>query len=209
MQTNYRDLTYECCYKDLPIQANLERPARKDILGKIHAVIDNHTARQSKSFFMMLTLSYPVNGRYPTDNRAMEVFLKDFKASLERMGGVNLAPSYVWVRENSPESVSPFPRHHYHLILLLDGQKTCRPHKHVDLARRYWAKALNIDSANGLVHYHKSHNGMSGIMMMRNNEQFHSQLMECFRMASYVAKAYSKGTPAGVRDFGGSNVSHR
>lgn len=98
-------------------------------------------------------------------------------------------PRVIWVREKHEES----PHHHYHCLVLANGnikKSTYDIHKR---AERQWANALQINNALGLVD-HCNHAKPASIMINRNSEKFNDQVHAAHEQASYLAKTRGKET---------------
>lgn len=181
-----------------------------NILDAIDQRFDCMISRHSKVFFAMFALKYPSGAysTYPKDNSLVSRFMEAFIRYCRRKG---LDPQYVWVREESKtEQV------HYHCILLFNGnliQNGFGIHKK---ATELWARCLNIENGDGLVHSHFSKNAYSdyfnkekyrGKKIIRTDPQFEQIYGKSLEAASYLAKCYSKGNaPPYVNEFGCSRI---
>ena len=74
---------------------------------------------------------------HPKGNEIFSDFQANFMKNLSRQG---LKPQYIAVREQSREK-----HQHYHVALLLDGQKTQSIHNHIQTAERLWDSALGLE----------------------------------------------------------------
>ena len=114
--------------------------------------------------------------------------------NLSRQG---LKPQYIAVREQSREK-----HQHYHVALLLDGQKTQSIHNHIKTAERLWDSALGLEpreNGYGLVDdCTTSRTGdkqVNGVMLRPDDPDMEEKKDDCFRRASYLAKTSTKGNP--------------
>ena len=177
-----------------------------DILQKIIERLDAALSVHSQVLQVMLTVRFPSSIQPSDDNSCFQYFVEVYRRSLMSQG---YDPSYVWTRERTPVA----DRHHYHLVLFLDGNKV-RYMADLREANRYWQHALEIGygyrgSADGLIHLHNAaFNGVNmnnGICLHRNN---HALRDECIRRAAYIAKTYSKApdSPYRTRSYGCSQL---
>ena len=178
---------------------------RTVILDKIWGLLDYMTKHHGKVFFTMFELNYPANslGMYPEDNDA----ISKFSEALMRHYGQDRRgydPKYLWVRERSSSN-----QYHYHMIVLLDGNKCRNAHGIHEKAIELWGLRLGRD-ANGLVQLCRSHvhdNGYGGVQLIRNSPDYQQVFDHCFQCGSYFAKAYSKGFSAAyVNEYGCSRL---
>jgi len=164
----------------------------QEILQSINKLLTTMTNKHNKVLFVRFDITYPQEGLYPNDNKLLSRFIEALKVHCKRK---NLDPHYLWVRE---QASSDHP--HYHVILLLNGNKTQNPRGIFNKASELWGNCLDVD-ASGLVHYG------TYLMIKRNTPEFNQTFQDCFSHASYLAKAYSKGSaPQGVREMGMSNI---
>ena len=172
--------------------------SHSEILQRIYERLNHMTQKHSQVYVLVLVVLYPSDHYECLDNSSFSRFLADFMRSLSKYD-----PSYVWVREECPESPGRF---HFHLILMLDGNETQRSQKHLHSALYYWAKALTIQDATGLVHLCEPQSQLSfnneGFKLVRNSPSFNDTFRETFHYLSYVAKTASKTPMEGVRTFG-------
>ena len=151
--------------------------------------------KHNKVLPIRLDLTYPQYSDYPNDKVLLSRFIESLILHCKRKG---LDPHYLWVREQASSK-----NHHYHVILLLNGNKIQNPHGVYNKATELWGKGLNTDAA-GLVHYG------THIMIRRNAPDFEQTYHDALSLASYLAKAYSKGNaPKGAREMGMSNLKNR
>ena len=126
--------------------------------------------------------------------------------NLSRKG---LKPQYVAVREQSKEK-----HQHYHVALLLDGQKTQSIHNHIQTAERLWDLTLGLpekENGYGLIDdCTTNRNGdkqENGVMLRYDDPWRYDKKESCFRRASYLAKTTTKSnTPKGQRELFSSRI---
>ena len=112
--------------------------------------------------------------------------------NLSRQG---LKPQYIAVREQSTEK-----HQHYHVALLLDGQKTQSIYNHIKTAERLWDNALGLEPREGgyglIDDCTTSRTGetqINGVMLRPDDPDMEKKKEDCFRRASYLAKTNTKG----------------
>lgn len=162
----------------------------QEIIDSINKLLNTMIAKHNKVFFVRFDLTYPQHGNYPNDNQHLSKFTEGLIRHLNRK---KYDPKYLWVREQS-SSIN----HHYHFIMLLNGNKTQNPYGLFEKAQSLWGQRLNVDGS-GLVHFGECR------MIRRSSPEYKSSLQECMDLASYLAKVYSKGNVAPrVRQMGKS-----
>jgi hypothetical protein len=120
----------------------------------------------------------------------------------------DLKPQYVAVREQENGN----DHHHYHVAMILDGQKTQNEYGHLKKAEQLWTHELGVDCSDnanqGLVDFCQKdkYSGFpmeNGVMLGRvtiYDQLYHKKWKECYRRASYLAKENQKNTPIGQRE---------
>lgn len=191
-------------YHDLPVLADSDHALRTDILAGLELMFSHAMNSRSKNFFIRFDLHLPANLRYPNPERAFAKFQNSYFRNLRNAG---LDPYYVWCREQSAGALNP----HVHFALLLNGQKTQNIHDHLVEATRFWALALGIKDALGLVNWctQSAAGGTqeNGIMIRQDHDDWQAVYARCFEWASYLAKTATKGNaPRGAREWGCSQV---
>ena len=133
-------------------------------------------------------------GMYLDDNKTFRDFQANFMKNLSRQG---LKPQYIAVREQSREK-----HQHYHVALLLDGQKTQSIHNHIKTAERLWDSALGLEpreNGYGLIDdcttSRTGEKQINGVMLRPDDPDMEEKKDDCFRRASYLAKTSTKGNP--------------
>ena len=129
--------TLDSHYDNYSIMTDRERglSCNTEILREIERQFDYAENSKSKVFFMRYDVRIP-EGMYIEDNKTFRDFQANFMKNLSRQG---LKPQYIAVREQSREK-----HQHYHVALLLDGQKTQSIHNHIQTAERLWDSALGL-----------------------------------------------------------------
>ena len=163
----------------------------KKILHEIERQFEYAEQQKSKVFFMRYDIRFP-EGYDHADNSVFRAFQAKFMKNLSRHG---LAPQYIAVREQSREK-----HQHYHVALLLDGQKTRNIHNHIRTAERLWDGTLGLperENGYGLIDdCTRGRDGavqVNGVLLRRDDPEYEARKDDCFRRASYLAKTNTKG----------------
>lgn len=186
--------TYESTYNNHPIMTNPEKQqgGNELILEKIDQMLTHATQQHNKVFFMRMDLRFPQGSSCPGDNAMFSSFQEAYMRHLRRH---DLDPQYVAVRECSTGK-----HQHYHMALVLDGNKTQSIYNHIQAAERLWGAAVGGNGSGGLVNdCTQTRNGepqQNGIMLRRDDPEFQAKFDRCFHWASYLAKENQKGHKA-------------
>lgn len=211
MKTRKRNLTTKPTYHSYPILTDAKKglATDTDILRNIEAQFRYAERTKSKAYFMRFDLHFPQEGMAVSpDNRHFSTFMSRFMKTLSRQ---SLKPQYCAVREQSRREEG---RHHYHVVMFLDGQKTQSTHNHLAAAERLWENELSLppkEGGYGLVDHCNSlrkEDGLmpNGIRLDRNSYSDGDRRDWCFRWASYLAKENTKGSPDGCREYFASQL---
>ena len=202
MNSRKRNLTTKPEFNTYPILTDAKKglAADTDILRNIEAQFNYAEDTKSKAFFYRLDLRYPDGASVPNDNKHFSNFTSRYMKTLSRQ---SLKPQYFAVLENSMKHNGS----HYHMGVLLDGQKTRNCYGHLATAERLWEHELGLptkEGGYGLVHHcDKDKDGermVNGVMLDPNSDRYDDNLDMCFRRASYLAKENTKGSPKGTRE---------
>ena len=199
--------TTESTYNNHTIMTNKERGLACDIkiLNEIERQFQYAEETKSKIYFQRMDLRLP-EGHEHTSNELFREFQSKFIKNRSRKG---LKPQYVAVREQSREK-----HQHYHVALLLDGQKTQSIHNHIQTAERLWDSALGLparENGYGLIDdCTTSRTGdkqINGVMLRPDDPEMEKKKDDCCRRASYLAKNNTKGNaPKGQREVFASRI---
>ena len=176
---------------------------------KLFELLEEYTKTFSKTMVVRFDVTYPKNFMAVEDNSDMSTLMKLLIQQCSRNG---VSPAYFWVREQSLRSNNQ----HYHCMLLLDGNKTCRYYPYIELAEKIWGRILGVNP-KGLVHYcdrdPDGNRQANGIILRSDDPYYEDKIDTVVRQAMYLAKDHTKGIyNDGVRDFGMTrlaNVSRR
>ena len=194
-------------YHDYPIMTDKAKGLACDIkiLNEIERQLDYAEATKSKTLFMRYDIRFP-EGYDHADNGVFREFQSKFMKNLSRQG---LKPQYIAVREQSREK-----HQHYHVALLLDGQKTQSIHNHIQTAERLWDTTLGLparENGYGLIDdcttSRTGEKQVNGVMLRPDDPDMEAKKADCFRRASYLAKTNTKGNaPKGQREMFSSRI---
>ena len=185
--------TLDSHYDNYSIMTDRERglSCNTEILREIKRQFDYAEESKSKVYFFRYDARFPEN-MHPKGNEIFSDFQANFMKNLSRQG---LKPQYVAVREQSTEK-----HQHYHVVVLLDGQKTQSIHNHIQTAERLWDSALGLEpreNGYGLIDdcttSRTGEKQVNGVMLRADDPDMESKKDDCFRRASYLAKTNSKG----------------
>ena len=176
---------------------------------KLFSLLEEYTNTFSKTMIVRFDTTYPKNFMAVEDNSDMSVLMKLLIQQCSRNG---VSPAYFWVREQSIRS----DNQHYHCMLLLDGNKTCRYYPYIELAEKIWGRILGVNP-KGLIHFcdrdPHGNRQANGIILRSDDPYYEDKIDAVVRQAMYLAKDHTKGIyNDGVRDFGMTrlaNISRR
>ena len=185
---------------------SLYRPTIRDNLATL---LTEYTTSYSKTMVIRFDVTYPKGFMAVEDNSDMSNLMKLLIQQCSRNG---VSPVYFWVREQSLRSKNQ----HYHCMLLLDGNKTCRYYPYIKSAEEMWGRILDVDP-KGLIHYcdrdPDGNRQANGIILRSDDPSYEGKIEAVVRQAMYLAKDHTKGIcNDGFRDFGMTrmaNVSRR
>jgi len=203
-----KQIVYGDYYKGYPLSTTYQNDQgfHKVILDKIHELLTNMTQRHGKVFFTMFRLSYPADSmvKYPDNNVSFSKFIEALMRHFDRKPR-KYDPSGLWVRERSMKT----GQFHYHIMIMVDGNKCRNAHGILAKATELWGLRLERD-AKGLVHLARSYvcdNRYGGVQLIRISPEFQQVFAHCFQCASYFAKAFSKGhSPRYSNEYGCSRL---
>ena len=196
----------DSCFKDYSLSSNRNPEFLHTLLEEFEFMFASTIASQHKTLYMRLDPRFPDHGfdLYHGDNEYFTDFLASFMKNLKRKG---LKPRIFWVREKTLTAANQ----HYHMVVLLDGNKTKSPYKHFLLAQRLWVSSLGIKDGKGLMNYStwkiRGKKSPNSVMLRKDDDQFFEKVNFCFESASYLCKTYSKNEcPKGVHMYGFSGI---
>ncbi len=175
------------------------------ISQKLFELLEEYTRTFSKTMVVRFDVTYPKGFIAVEDNSGMSDLMKLLIQQCSRNG---VSPAYFWVREQSLRS----DNQHYHCMLLLDGNKTCRYYPYIELVEEIWGRRLNVDP-KGLIHYcdrdPDGNRQANGIILRSDDPNYESKIDTVVRQAMYLAKDHTKGFyNDGIRDFGMTRMAN-
>ena len=162
---------------------------RSDILGRIQDRLYQSLERHSQVLAVMMVIRFPQSLIAESNNNCFQYFIEEYRRILNAHG---YDPHYVWVVEKDEAA-----NQHYHLLLLLNGNRIRSFQTPPAEASAVWGRALNRfygynGSADGLIHVGKvmQHEHLRrSYLILRNDFDTQDAMMEHF---SYFAKMHSK-----------------
>ncbi|MBU1387741.1 MAG: inovirus Gp2 family protein [Proteobacteria bacterium] len=183
-----------------------------NILDSLQRLFNTMFYRHSQVFVIRLDLTYPTGIQYPHDNvlfsrfiEALTLYCKRIRKS-KRTGNLvgDYDPMYLWTREDSGTG-----QHHFHILLLLNGNKIQNGRGISEKAKELWNGCLGVH-AEGLVHLCMpggAYDQYGGVKLVRGSIDFPELFENVFKWTSYLAKVYSKGNgPKHVKEYGMSRL---
>lgn len=184
---------YDKIYRSFHVMASDVYPVNDHILDIIIDQITIYTTHSHKTFVVLFSMNFPAHIIADHSNAVITLFMDRFTKYLERR---DLKPQYLWVREQN-QSIN----HHYHCMLILDGNKIQNHYGIMQEAERIWDE-INGCNASGLIHY-----GTSPFMLRRTDLDFAQAMQNCIYAASYLAKTRGKEHhPHRIRTYNSSRL---
>ena len=177
---------------------------RGTVSQKLFSLLEEYTNTFSKTMIVRFDVTYPKSFIAVENNSDMSELMKLLIQQCSRNG---VSPAYFWVREQSLRSNNQ----HYHCMLLLDGNKTCRYYPYIKSAEEIWGRILDVDP-KGLIHYcdrdPDGNRQANGIILRSDDLNYEDKIEAVVRQAMYLAKDHTKGFyNDGFRDFGMTRIS--
>jgi len=177
---------------------------RDSISQKLFELLEEYTRTFSKTMVVRFDVTYPKTHIGVEDNSDMSALMKLLIQQCSRNG---VSPAHFWVREQSLGS----DNQHYHCMLLLDGNKTCRYYPYIELAEKIWGRILGVNP-KGLIHFcdrdPDGNRQANGIILRSDDLNYEDKIEAVVRQAMYLAKDHTKGIyNDGFRDFGMTRIS--
>ena len=177
---------------------------RGSVSQKLFSLLEEYTRTFSKTMAVRFDVTYPKSFIDVEDNSDMSDLMKLLIQQCSRNG---VSPAYFWVREQSLRGYNQ----HYHCMLLLDGNKTCRYYPYIKSAEEIWGRILDVDP-KGLIHYcdrdPDGNRQANGIILRSDDHNYGNKIDAVVRQAMYLAKDHTKGFyNDGFRDFGMTRIS--
>ena len=173
-----------------------------DYIRAIDGVIETMTERHSKVLVVRLDLRFPKDHNADKSNRD---FSKTMQAVCQEFSRKGYDPQYVAKREQVTSE-----NQHYHVGILLDGNKKRSINAVRETVEKHWANQLDIPleevQQKALVYpCNKAPDGSpreNGRMIKRGTWENHQQKQETMRQLSYLAKVDANDlTPSSTKKF--------
>ena len=173
-----------------------------DYIRAIDGVITTMTERHSKVLVVRFDLRYPKDHNADNSNRDFSGTLQGVCREFSRKG---YDPQYVARREQVTSE-----NQHYHVGILLDGNKKRSPEAVRQTVEMHWAKHLDIpleEVQQKVLVYpcNKAPDGSpreNGRMIIRGTWDNHKQKQDTMRQLSYLAKVDENDqTPSSTKKF--------
>ena len=183
---------------------------RVDILLRIMQILQWMTTNNPRLLFVRTEVKFPQGYFHDGYNRELSALLHHLT---EHYKYHQISFAYLWVREQSGSEVP-----HYHLIFLLDGNKTRDGRGVQNEAAKAWGGIVGMTGYD-CVRLDWSEIEESGVRIRRpagcsegeklanEREAFNTALLAALKWASYLAKTRTKGVALkGIREFGSSRI---
>lgn len=184
----YGHITYQDCYSYAGVSYPILAKPSGCYTDILRSIIEQMLAMRALYGRVLLVALELHHSQFGEKNEMVSAFIKSTRAHVQsRYQTPHLG--FVWVREAEKAKGQ-----HYHLILMVDGDKVRNP-----LGANGLSNALKDiwQRKGGTIHH-------SGYHFIDDDQSFN----EAFEHASYLAKARGKGYRAdGVRDFGASQTA--
>ncbi|MEM0514274.1 inovirus-type Gp2 protein [Pseudoalteromonas sp. YIC-827] len=154
-------------------------------MNKIIHLVDSFICQYQKVFALRFDLHH---GHQNTEdsNSILQRFLKQLKQRLQANYKSDI--KVVWSCEKCKSL-----HHHYHVALLLNGNKVKAPHKVYKVVRELWER-ISGGIAPYIPHVHYN-------LVRKSDERFWITLQALFVRLSYLAKSETDYRPAGGKKF--------
>ena len=179
-------------FNGLNVNATKDGGCYKEVLEALLMRLTTMRARHGKVLVCRVDLHFPQNWHGDTDNDKVSIFLARLLVAIRETADAQ----YVAVREQGEKHP------HYHIVILVDGQKHRNGFFMKPIATRIWRNVLNRD-ATGLVEIVEPYcgNAQGGFFIVRGSESEDWAVSEAFSWCSYIAKTRSKIQHDGQRSL--------
>lgn len=159
-----------------------------EVLKRLYGQLNNFLSHHSRLLFLRQDIRVY---QYSTDNKLMSDFMRSLRRNLKRHFGFSRV-GYLWVRE-----LSKATKQHYHLILLLDGNKVQHPANVIRIAEETAYK----------VEIPKPYTPKKPYLLISRNDS--EGFCKAIYRGSYMAKTRTKQCNKKIRSMGCSNIRPR
>lgn len=162
------------------VNANRSQPLNFTYMEKIVSAMENGRSAYSKLTFLCFTLHC---SQYSDDNTVLTEALPRLKEQLDNYYQPNVWVNHLWCREQDKASAQ-----HYHLVIILNGQKASKGHRTFSELAKIWCELGQAKVTLNQTHHLK-----------RADDKTYRQIIYHL---SYMAKMRSKrDVTKGCRDF--------
>ena len=146
---------------------------------------EKYMHRHSRVLSVLSGLNYPLD--YPTENTQTNCHISEcvrkVMQNLKRQGD---DPESFWVREQNVNNKHP----HYHLLLLVNGNKRCSPEYIYDVIESLWNSTINADIPIDRTNYRYEGSPWKNGTLFKSGAQVPDNLES---QISYMSKPRGKG----------------
>jgi len=172
-----------------------------EILERTEQLLDHAVARSCKVYAVRLDFTYPEGYTMPPSNRIFSNCLNSLTQYLSRKKWLL---GYIWRYELGEKSLG-----HWHLVLLLDGNRVQNSWGILNKATQLWGSALETE-ANGLVHLCQPNSPRShfhsGFQLCKHQPEYQDVRTDVLGWLSYMAKC-SEYPNSVLRQWGSSTIN--
>lgn len=212
-------IIYNNTFNSMPIYQK-GNGSRVALLKRWESLLTYAIYSHSSIFFVRFDVHFSADIIPPGDNEIFEEFIA-YLIKIEKRKGFD--PLYLWRREQGdpPKYWKHFQqsRYHYHVILLLNGDRAKGLMNILQLVeiiwwrmlKKYYGGAIDI---SGLIDYclikdkeaKETHDLLdNGTKLCRTDDNFSVMFNKLFKWGSYLAKV-GEDVPVGIRSFGASEI---
>lgn len=146
---------------------------------------------------------------YADPSKRKEMRMNTLSYFIKKLKRKKLDPQYLCACERSQDA----SYEHYHLLLLLDGNKTNNVWGHLDELTKIWSANLELSTEEngGLVQkskIRKNGSTYNGFLLNRRSVDFLSNLLEVLNFSKYLLKPEGKESVAFRKKITGSSISY-
>lgn len=146
---------------------------------------------------------------YADPSKRKEMRMNTLSYFIKKLKRKKLDPQYLCACERSQDA----SYEHYHLLLLLDGNKTNNAWGHLEELTKIWSVNLGLTTKQnrGLVQkskIRKNGSTYNGFLLNRRSVDFLSNLLEVLNFSKYLLKPEGKESVAFRKKITGSSISY-
>ena len=188
MRQRSREAYFQTAGQSFRINNNARLGCFVEILTDLYNQMSNLLSHHSKILFLRLDVRVY---QYSKDNSLLSDWMRQLKRKLKAYFGFKRV-GYLWVRE-----LSRTKKQHYHLVLLLDGNKAQHPWNVIRIAEDV---AYNC-------HMPKPYTPQKPYLKISRNDK--ENFGAAMYRGSYLAKTRTKQCEKRIRSYGSSNIRPR